>query len=100
MFHLEKNSTKIVDESLAKETKLKRGIDYDIVELKTTMYKKESSDDRVFVVGWNGEITDVSSYSELISAFRDKPEVEKILIVLEPNKSNKIEKALRHLKAI
>ncbi len=73
---LQPGKDKVAEECLSKEAKMKIKVDFDIVELKSTMYKKESGKDRVFVINWDGQVNGVSTHSELISAFRDRPEVE------------------------
>jgi uncharacterized protein len=68
--------------------------DFHLLDVKTTMYKG-SGDGRVFVLGWDGAIDEVSDHSETITAFRDRPEAESLLIVLDYAKLSRIQEAAR-----
>jgi len=68
--------------------------DFHLVDLKTTMYKG-NGDERVFVLGWKGHIEEVVQHSDTISALRDRPEAESLLIVIDPDKKEKIEKLVK-----
>ena len=68
----------------------KEKIDYKILDLKTTIYKQSSDSDRVFVKDNSDNINEISSFSMLISSLGNKPDSEKILVVLgDDEKSNK-----------
>lgn len=75
---------------LLRETLLKEGLvenrEFHLLDLKTTMYKGDG-DERVFVVDWQGDIEEVGEHSDTISAFRDRPEAESLLIVIDPAKA-------------
>jgi HD superfamily phosphohydrolase len=80
---------------LLREALLQEGLVEDcafhLLDLKTTMYKG-NSDEGVFVVDWQGDIEEVGEYSNTISAFRDRPEAESLLIVVDTAKTAAIEK--------
>jgi len=48
-----------------------------------TLYKNKGYE-RVFVRNEDGHIEEIPKHSETISAFRDRPEVEHLLVVLAP----------------
>jgi hypothetical protein len=54
------------------------------------MYKGDS-DEGVFVVDWEGDIEEVAAHSDTISAFRDRPEAESLLIAIDTAKASVIE---------
>ncbi|MBI4292029.1 MAG: HD domain-containing protein [Betaproteobacteria bacterium] len=64
-------------------------IDYHLLDLTTTMYKG-SGDEGVFVRDWGGNIEEVTGLSGTITAFRDRPEVESLLIVVDGSKAEQI----------
>jgi hypothetical protein len=68
--------------------------DFHLLDATTTMYKA-SGGARVFVDDGDGGIEEVSQHSETITAFRDKPEAESFLIVLDQNKRSRIEETAR-----
>jgi HD superfamily phosphohydrolase len=73
---------------------LKENKDYKVLDLKTTMYKQSSDSDRVFVKDSLQNITEISSHSMLINALSNKPDSEKILIILNDDEkiNNKIKR--------
>ena len=81
---------------LLRATLLRDGLDevhdFHLLDLKTVMYKAEG-DERVFVVDWQGQIEEVGEHSDTISAFRDRPEAESLLIVIDTGKED-------HIKAL
>jgi hypothetical protein len=50
------------------------------------MYKSDG-DERVFVVDWQGDIEEVDEHSDTILTFRDRPEAESLLIVIDTTKA-------------
>lgn len=80
---------------LLRETLLGEGLvdgrDFHLLDLKTTMYKGDG-DERVFVLDWQGQIEEVGEHSDTISAFRDRPEAESLLIVIDTTKVSAITK--------
>lgn len=75
----------------------KEGEDFTIVPLESTMYKK--SKDKVFVSSFEGPALEVTSHSDIISAFRDKAEIENLLILIDPSKRRLFDVA-KDLRAI
>ncbi len=75
---------------LLRETLLQEGLvenrEFHLLDLKTTMYKSDG-DERVFVVDWQGDIEEVDEHSDTISTFRDRPEAESLLIVIDTTKA-------------
>jgi HD superfamily phosphohydrolase len=72
--------------------------DFVIVDLPSTMYKKES-EDKVFVVNSEGTIQEITSHSEMMTAFHDRAECESLLILIDPKKKKIFEHA-EELRAI
>jgi len=62
---------------------------FHLLDLKTTMYKS-AGDERVFVIDGQGSIEEVGAHSDTISAFRDRPETEDLLIVLDTAEAPRI----------
>jgi HD superfamily phosphohydrolase len=58
--------------------------DFYLVEPTTTMYKS-TGDEQVFVLDWHGDIREIGEHSVTISALRDRPEAESILIASASN---------------
>lgn len=73
--------------------------DFSITQVKTTMYKA-ADEDKVFVVDWDGRIAEISAHSETILALRDKPEMEALLIVIDADKQEEIERAAIDMDAL
>ena len=75
---------------LLRETPLQEGLvenhEFHLLDLKTTMYKSDA-DERVFVLDWQGDIEEVDGHSDTISTFRDRPEAESLLIVIDTTKA-------------
>lgn len=67
---------------------LKDDHDFHLLDSETTLYK--SKGERVFVRDEEGRIDEVPKHSETISAFRDKPEAEPLLVVLASDKTDRI----------
>jgi uncharacterized protein len=86
-------------ETRLKQSGLTKDKEFSITQVKTTMYKAEATD-TVFVVNWDGNIEDISAHSETISALRDKPEVEALLIVIDIDKQKEIEAMATGMQAI
>lgn len=88
-------------ESLLKDRLVEKGykenVDFTIVPLESTMYKK--SKDKVFVASNEGPALEVTNHSEIISAFRDKAEIEHLLILIDPRK-NRLFNVAKDLRAI
>jgi hypothetical protein len=63
------------------------------------MYKGEG-DERVFVLDWQGSIEEVGEHSDTISAFRDRPEADSLLIVIDTSKEAGIAKLGKDRKFI
>lgn len=61
------------------------GCEFQLRDLKTTMYKGDTNEG-VFVLDWEETIDEVAEHSEMIAAFRDRPEAESLLIVIDPAK--------------
>lgn len=75
--------------------------DYSIVDLKTTLYEDLSEKEKVFVLDPSSQqVNEVSKHSQLISSFKDKPEVEKLLIVNNDRKLEKIRLLLLSIGSI
>jgi len=68
------------------------GTDFDLVDLKTTMYQG-TGDEHVFILDWDHNVEEIANQSETISAFRDRPEAESLLIIIDA----KNEKAMEYL---
>jgi HD superfamily phosphohydrolase len=68
---------------------LKGDQDFHLLDSETTLYKSKGYE-RVFVRDEEGHIDEVPKHSETISAFRDRPEVEPFLVVLDPDKVDRI----------
>lgn len=82
---VEAGKDKVLREALL-NAKLKESVDFQLSELKTTMYK-DNGDEGVFVLDWdNKTIRTVVKHSDTISAFRDRPEAEFILIAIDDDK--------------
>jgi hypothetical protein len=94
-FEIEEGKTDLLREIL-RERKLIEGTDFFVLSLKTTMYKR-NGDERVFVVDWEGDIEEVAAHSETISAFRDRPEAESLLIVINEKASDTIRDVGRNM---
>lgn len=74
------------------------GEDFCIVQLGSTMYKK--SKDKVFVTPIDdGPALEITSHSEIISAFRDREDAENLLILIDPKK-RKLFDVAKELQAI
>jgi len=65
--------------------------DFHIVDLRTTMYKRNGQEG-VFILDWEGHINEVAEHSETISALRDRPEAESLLIIIDVTKKEDIER--------
>lgn len=87
-FAVKAAKTKLLRETLLKEG-LQEGREFYVLDLQTTMYKG-AGDEQVFVVDWQGGIEEVPEYSDTISAFRDRPEAEPLLIVIDPARTDAI----------
>jgi HD superfamily phosphohydrolase len=66
----------------------KKEEDFHLLDVETTMYKVRG-DKGVFVQD-EEKVDEVTRHSEMISAFRDKPEIESFLVVLNPSKAEAI----------
>ena len=97
-FVLQPEKDKIAEDGL-NEDRLINGEDFSIIALESTLYER-SDEDPVFVEDREGRVQDISKYSELISAFQNKPEIEKVLIVLDSKKEDRIEKTLKSIQVI
>jgi hypothetical protein len=82
-----------------RSARLEESIDFQILDLKSTMYKG-NGDEVVFVRDWDGNSEGVVGYSDTISAFRDRPEAESILIVIDEQRFVQIEKIARDCKLV
>ena len=82
-------------QGLLKQALLRGGFeedrDFHVLDIRSTMYEGKL-DKNVFVVARDGSIDEVASHSDTINAFRDRPEAESLLIVLNPQRSNDITK--------
>jgi hypothetical protein len=65
--------------------------DFHLLDVETTMYKGRG-DKSVFVQDEENTVDEVIRHSEMISAFRDKPEIESFLVVLNQSKAEAIKK--------
>jgi HD superfamily phosphohydrolase len=88
-YRIQEGKRELLRDSLVSEG-LVEDVDFHLLELKTTMYKG-NGDERVFVVDWEGDIEEIAAHSETISAFRDRPESEYLLIVLDETKDEVIQ---------
>jgi HD superfamily phosphohydrolase len=70
---------------------LTNGEDFYLLDYETTLYKSKG-DQRVFVRDEEGHIDEIPKHSETISVFRDRPEVEPFLVVLDSSKEGRIKK--------
>ena len=73
--------------------------DFSVFEVETTAYKA-TDDDKVFVVDQDGEIDEILAHSELMSALRDKPEHEALLVIINNDKRSEIESIANDMQAI
>jgi hypothetical protein len=88
-FTIETGKKELLKESLIGDGFIEEK-DFHLVDLKTTMYKG-NGDERVFVLGWEGDIEEVAEHSDVISALRDRPEAESLLIIVDVTKKEMIE---------
>jgi hypothetical protein len=64
-------------------------VDFHVLDIRSTMYEGKL-DRNVFVVGRDGSVDEIATHSDTINAFRDRPEAESLLIVLNPQKTGDI----------
>jgi uncharacterized protein len=88
-FRVEAGKENLLREAL-EEVSLQEGVHFQIIDVKTTMYKG-SGDEGVFVLDWDGSIEEVAERSDTISAFRDRPEAESLLIVINDSLKSHIQ---------
>ena len=94
-FYISPGKKKLLGEALS-EDGFEEEEDFHLLEVQTTLYKspggKSPDDKSVFVQDEENKVEDITRHSELISAFRDKPEIESFLVVLNPSKVEAIKK--------
>ncbi|MEM9987864.1 MAG: hypothetical protein AAF804_22470, partial [Bacteroidota bacterium] len=86
-FPIEAGKAELLETTLAENGyAIKR--DYAILTLETTLYKEGKK--AVFVIDWDGDIKEISKVSAIIGAFKNQPETEKVLVVLDSSKAEAI----------
>jgi HD superfamily phosphohydrolase len=87
-YRVEPGKKDLLKESL-QGASFQEGVDFQIIDVKTTMYKG-TGEEGVFVVDWDGSIEEVAELSDTITAFRDRPEAESLLVIINDTATSPI----------
>lgn len=100
---LRHNSIEFGKQDLLREILLEDGLveneHFAVLNVKTTMYRG-TAEDRVFVLDRNGDIDEVAKHSDTITAFRDRPEGESLLVVIDHSKVDRVTELAEKAKCL
>ena len=87
-FHISPGKKALLREALSNDG-FQEGADFHVLDSATTMYKGLAGNG-VFVQDEQNNVEEILRHSETISAFRDRPEAESFLVVLDQSKAGQI----------